>query len=468
MRLYPDIAAAAARAADGRLAREGDDAPVVCGIPIGVKDLYGVAGLPLTASSRVLDGNVATEDAVAWARLAEAGMVLVGHTHTHEFAAGGTSDQVGNPWALDRSAGGSSGGSAAALAALMVPAAVGTDTAGSLRIPSAMCGTTAIKATHGRVPIDGIIPLSASLDHAGPMGRSVADCAALLGAMAAGGAQTTPLMPPPAPLGALPTGPREGSRPLAGVRIAVTDRVGTVPVEREVLDGLEAARAAAERLGATVVDLPGAADPSFADFSQILFAEVAAHHARYADRNQHYRVSIRQFVDLGARFGSAPAYVRAQERRAEATARWEAWFDEHRIDAVLEPTVAECRAAARRGLRLGAARWRGRPADRLHRELEHGRPAGRRAPEWHRRRYGPAHRRVADRPQRGRSAADADRDRPPGARARRAGAAARGGRAIALLRAYSSPDEYSNVDWYAQLPVSSNDSGPSSTCSRSA
>ena len=86
-----------------------------------LKDLYGVAGLPLTASSRVLDGNVANDDATAWARLRDQGMVLIGHTHTHEFAAGGTTDQVGNPWALDRVAGGSSGGSAAALAARMVP-----------------------------------------------------------------------------------------------------------------------------------------------------------------------------------------------------------------------------------------------------------------------------------------------------------------------------------------------------------
>src|SRR5204862_1077141 len=135
-------------AADDRLAREGELPPLLCGVPLALKDLYGVAGLPLTASSRVLDGHLAAVDAAGWARLAARGMVLVGHTHTHEFAAGGTTDQVGNPWALDRSAGGSSGGSAAALAAGMVPAALGTDTLGSLRIPSALCGTSTIKATH--------------------------------------------------------------------------------------------------------------------------------------------------------------------------------------------------------------------------------------------------------------------------------------------------------------------------------
>ena len=107
-------------------------------------------------------------------------MVLLGHLHTHEFAIGGTTDQVGNPWDLARTAGGSSGGSAAALAARMVPAATGTDTAGSLRIPSALCGTSTIKPTRGLVSLEGIVPLAPSLDHPGPMARSVADCALLL------------------------------------------------------------------------------------------------------------------------------------------------------------------------------------------------------------------------------------------------------------------------------------------------
>ena len=143
-------------------------------------------GLPVTASSRMLEGNVASEDSVVWARLRAAGMVLVGHTHTHEFAFGGTTDQVGNPWDLARSAGGSSGGSAAALAARMVPAATGTDTAGSVRIPAAMSGISAIKPTHGRVPIARDRPARGTLDHAGPMARSLADCSALLAVMADG------------------------------------------------------------------------------------------------------------------------------------------------------------------------------------------------------------------------------------------------------------------------------------------
>ena len=153
VRVYEEDALAAAAAADERLAR--GDAPPLCGIPIGLKDLYAVAGRPLTASSRVLDELRRCATCDAWARLEAEGMVLLGHLHTHEFACGGTTDQVGNPWSLERSAGGSSGGSGAALASRQVPAATGTDTAGSLRIPSAECGTSTVKPTRGLLSLRG-------------------------------------------------------------------------------------------------------------------------------------------------------------------------------------------------------------------------------------------------------------------------------------------------------------------------
>jgi len=176
-RLYPELAREQATAADERRVREGDATPLLCGIPIGLKDLYAVAGLPLTASSRVLEGNVPAIDSTAWQRLREQGMVLLGHTHTHEFAAGGTTDQVGNPWAPERIVGGSSGGSAAALAAGMTPAALGTDTCGSLRIPSACCGTSTIMPSAGRLTLDGVIPLARTLDQlrAGDLARRFGD-----------------------------------------------------------------------------------------------------------------------------------------------------------------------------------------------------------------------------------------------------------------------------------------------------
>jgi aspartyl-tRNA(Asn)/glutamyl-tRNA(Gln) amidotransferase subunit A len=339
VRLYPEIALEQAREADEQLAREGEDAPLLCGIPIAVKDLYGVAGLPLTASSRVLEGNVADRDAVAWTRLRAHGMVLVGHAHTHEFGAGGTTDQVGNPWALDRVAGGSSGGNAAALAARMVPAAVGSDTCGSLRIPSACCGTSAIKPTHGRIPIDGIVPLAPTLDHAGPMARTLADCAVLLEAMAGGQAETTPLMPPPAEMEPLPREPRPGSRPLAGLTIAVTDRSVGMEVDAEVLAGFERARQACERLGARVVERPAPWTFDWNDLSLVLLTEVWDYHRRHADKHDLYRPAIAEFVEAARNFHAAPPYLAAQRRRAEGTAAWEEWFATGGIDLVLEPTL---------------------------------------------------------------------------------------------------------------------------------
>jgi aspartyl-tRNA(Asn)/glutamyl-tRNA(Gln) amidotransferase subunit A len=353
VRLYPDEALAAARVADARLAAEGQGAPPLCGVPIALKDLYAVAGLPLTASSAVLaDAPVPTRDATAWARLRAQGMVLVGHTHTHEFAAGGTTDQVGNPWDVTRSAGGSSGGSGAALAARMVPAALGSDTCGSLRIPAALCGISTIKPTRGRVPLDGILPLAATLDHPGPMARTVADAAALLAVLADGGGQATPLMPPPAPMGALGLTPRSGPRPLAGMRIALTGRAqpgpagaggrtpsGALAIEDEVAQGLERARAAAEALGATIVELDAPPDVSGDDLNVILLAEMHAHHAPHRERRAHYRPAIRELLELGDDAIPAAVYLGAQERRAAVERGWDAWFREHRIDALLEPTV---------------------------------------------------------------------------------------------------------------------------------
>ena len=338
-RLYPELAREQARAADARLGREREDAPLLCGIPLALKDLYGVAGLPLTASSRVLGDHVPDHDAVAWTRLRERGMVLLGHTHTHEFAAGGTTDQVGNPWALDRVAGGSSGGSAAALAARMAPAALGSDTCGSLRIPSACCGTSTIKPTHGRIPLAGIIPLAPSLDHPGPMARSIADCSAMLAALVADGPEATPLTPPPAPVGELPLAPRAGPRPLDGLTVALTDRTALVDVQDAVADGLNAAAAACERLGAGLVELPAAWMFDWDDLSVILLAEAWAYHSRHGELRELYRPAIAEFVEAAREFVSLAPYLAAQRRRAVGVETWERWFEANGVDLVLEPTL---------------------------------------------------------------------------------------------------------------------------------
>ena len=338
VRLYPELARASARAADERLA--AGDAPALCGIPVGLKDLYGMQGLPLTASSRVLEDNVAGADAEMWARLRRQGMVPLGHTHTHEFAAGGTTDQVGNPWALDRVAGGSSGGSAAALAAGMTPAALGSDTCGSLRIPSACCGTSAIKPTHGLLSLDGIIPLAPTLDHPGPMARTIADCAVLLAAMTGGGSPVNPTVPPPAALGELPLGPSGGPRPLEGLTIAVTDRTERTP--------LDPARGGGTRRGA-----PRPASSSGHGWwprrprgsrtgttSAACSSPMSGPTTPSTPSRAHlYRPAIAEFVEVAERFTGAAAYLAAQQRRAAGAAAWEDWFTKGGIDLVLEPTL---------------------------------------------------------------------------------------------------------------------------------
>jgi aspartyl-tRNA(Asn)/glutamyl-tRNA(Gln) amidotransferase subunit A len=339
VRLYAEAAREQAAAADSVLARDGAAAPLLCGIPIAVKDLYAVAGLPLTASSRVLEGNVAVNDSAVWTRLCAQGVVLVGHTHTHEFAAGGTTDQVGNPWDLRLVAGGSSGGSAAALAARMVPAALGSDTCGSLRIPSACCGTSAIKPTHGRIPMDGVIPLAPTLDHAGPMARTVADCAALLSGMCAGSEEISPLAPPPRPIGKLPLAARSGARPLGGMTIAVTDRAAAMHIDDEVAAGFDEARRACEALGARVVSRAIPWTFEWDDLSWVLMAEAWAYHRLHVGAHDRYRPAIAEFVEIARKFTEVPPYLAAQQRRAAGTAAWERWFDEDGVDFVLEPTL---------------------------------------------------------------------------------------------------------------------------------
>jgi aspartyl-tRNA(Asn)/glutamyl-tRNA(Gln) amidotransferase subunit A len=150
------------------------------GLPLSVKDLIDMKGLPTTAASRVREGHVAAADAPVVARLRAAGAVIIGKTNLHEFALGTTNDESAfgpahNPYDLSRSPGGSSGGSAAAVAACLGWASIGTDTGGSIRIPAAACGVVGLKASYGEIATDGVVPLSSSLDHVGPIARTVAD-----------------------------------------------------------------------------------------------------------------------------------------------------------------------------------------------------------------------------------------------------------------------------------------------------
>lgn len=340
IRLYPEVARQHAAAADERLAREGDEAPLLCGIPLGLKDVFAVDGLPVTASSKLLEGNIATSDSVLWARLRDAGMVLMGHTHTHEFAFGGTCDQVGNPWDLSLTAGGSSGGSAAALIARMVPATTGTDTIGSVRIPAAVCGVAGIKPTRARLPTAGIVPCAYSMDTPGPLARSVADCAALLAAMAAGGGDVLAQATPAQPLVELPLIPRTGAQPLAGVTVALTDRFSSSVLDEDTLAGYEVARQAIQRLGATVVERHAPTRrASVGEFVTIVSAEAWTYHRQFAGREDGYRPTIRAAIEHATPGPSAADYVAVQQARDARASCWEAWMADNDIDLVLEPTA---------------------------------------------------------------------------------------------------------------------------------
>ena len=243
-------------------------------------------------------------------------MVLLGHLHTHEFACGGTTDQVGNPWSLERSAGGSSGGSGAALASSQVPAATGTDTAGSLRIPSAECGTSTVKPTRGLLSLRGIVPLAPSFDHPGPMARAVRDCEPLLAALA----------------GVEPPGER---RPLR--RYAVSPRIADL--DPDVADGFE--RAIGALPGECVEPPPPSARLDvLGEFFDLVLTEMLTYHRRFDDRRDDYRFSNRARLEHAERRAmTAEEFVAGQIGRAEDTAAWCDWLAEHRIDVIVEPTI---------------------------------------------------------------------------------------------------------------------------------
>jgi aspartyl-tRNA(Asn)/glutamyl-tRNA(Gln) amidotransferase subunit A len=278
------------------------------GIPISLKDLIDQAGVPTTAASRVREGHVAGSDAVVTARLREAGAVLIGKTNLHEFAFGTTSDDtafgaVRNPHDPSRSPGGSSGGSAVGIVTGMSVASIGTDTGGSIRIPSAACGLVGLKPTWGEVPCAGVVPLCESLDHVGPMARSVADAWLLY--LVLRGSPTAARWPLPA------------ARPLAGLRLGVPRGYFHEVLDDEVRARFAASLAWLRQARAQVVDvtIPDAAGtpPVYLHAS---LPEAAAYHAdSLAAEPGRYTRNVRLRLEMG-RYVLAEDYVRAQTARA--------------------------------------------------------------------------------------------------------------------------------------------------------
>ena len=188
VRLDAEAAMAAARAAEAEIAAGRPRGPLH-GVPVGIKDIIDVAGLPTTCHSKILIDNVASADAVCVARLRGAGAIVLGKLSTHEFAIGGPSFDLPwpparNPWNPDHHPGGSSSGSGAGVAAGLFPIALGSDTGGSVRNPASACGIVGLKPTYGLVSRRGVFPLAFTLDHVGPLTRTVADNALMLEAIA--------------------------------------------------------------------------------------------------------------------------------------------------------------------------------------------------------------------------------------------------------------------------------------------
>lgn len=298
------------------------------GVPISLKDLIDLAGAPTTAASRVLEGRVAAADAAVTARFRDAGAVFLGKCNLHEFAFGTTSEDsafgpVRNPRDPMRGAGGSSGGSAAAVVTGMGFASIGTDTGGSIRIPAAVCGCVGLKPTVGELPSDGIIPLSRTLDHVGPIARSVAD-AWLLHHVMAGDRNPPPLQAVTASAGAL--------------------RLGLLkPYFMDVLDNdVEVAFGVAlARLGDAGVSISERAVRRASDIATVYLhlqlPEASAYHARTLEAHPDlYTAPVRQRLEMG-RYVLAEDYVRARDG-AEALRRdVEAALEG--VDALVLPTV---------------------------------------------------------------------------------------------------------------------------------
>jgi aspartyl-tRNA(Asn)/glutamyl-tRNA(Gln) amidotransferase subunit A len=327
-----ELALAQARAAEDEIGRGNWRGPLH-GIPLALKDLIDTAGIRTTAASALFEDRVPAEDAEVVRRLKNAGAVLLGKQNLHECAYGGSSmisyyGEVRNPWNPSCIAGGSSGGSAASVAAGLGYAAIGTDTAGSVREPAALCGIVGLKPTYGRVSTRGVIPLSWSLDHVGPLARTVSDAAVLLQAMAAHDARDANSVDAPVPdyLAAL----REGLKPL---KIGIPRKFFYEELDREVASAVEQAIAVVSALGnelfEIVIEVP--------TDRTLQAAEAYAYHAKFVSRSPElYQPETLRRIRSGEEISADEFEKRRRELKQIRSSIHKAF---EKVDALLTPTA---------------------------------------------------------------------------------------------------------------------------------
>jgi aspartyl-tRNA(Asn)/glutamyl-tRNA(Gln) amidotransferase subunit A len=354
-----DQALDAARAADARL-RAGDGSPLT-GIPIAHKDIFCTKGIRTSCGSRMLDTFTAPYESTITARLAEAGAVMLGKTNMDEFAMGSSNETsyygpVRNPWNPDTVPGGSSGGSAAAVAARLAPAATGTDTGGSIRQPAALCGITGIKPTYGRVSRYGMIAFASSLDQGGPMARSAEDAALILGAMAGFDPRDSTSVDQP-----VPDYTQSLDDSIDGLKIGLPKEYFGGGLDAAVAKVIDAAVAEYRRLGAEVmeVSLPNS-DLSVPTYYVVAPAECSSNLSRFdgvrfgyrceapADledlykrsRGEGFGAEVKRRIMIGTYALSAgyydAYYLKAQQMRRLISEDFRRAF-EH-VDVIMSPT----------------------------------------------------------------------------------------------------------------------------------
>jgi aspartyl-tRNA(Asn)/glutamyl-tRNA(Gln) amidotransferase subunit A len=326
-----------ARLAEAAILR-GEPGSMLRGIPLALKDLCETKGVCTTAGSLFFTGYLPAADALVVERLRQAGAVLLGKLNMHEIALGVTSEnphfgRVKNPWQPDCISGGSSGGSAAALAAGMCMGSLGSDTGGSIRIPASLCGIVGLKPTYGRVSLRGVIPLSWNLDHAGPMARNVRDVALLLQAIA----------------GYDPLDPASFNTPVDDYLDRLGDGVRNWKIglasgeyfsegEPDVLEAAQVAGRLFESLGVKVreVDLPEARQAAANNVLLVQSDAAAFHQERLKAQPELFGSDVLKRLQTGAAFTSTE-YALARRAQAELRRRFESLFQE--IDILLTPTT---------------------------------------------------------------------------------------------------------------------------------